>query len=122
MPSVVYEQSERIVTITMSRPEAMNSIDPETHQALIEAWTRFRDDDDAWVAILTGAGEKSFSAGADLKKMIPAAFGRKGGGRGHNVEYLRRTLAHMHEIGVRDPHLDWVLARAQVLRLRMRRS
>ena len=53
----------------------MNAIDPETHEALIEAWTRFRDDDDAWVAIFTGAGERSFSAGADLKKMIPAAFG-----------------------------------------------
>ena len=84
MSTVIYEQKERIVTITMNRPEALNSIDPETHQALIEAWTRFRDDEDAWVAILTGAGEKSFSAGADLKKMIPAAFARKGGGRAHN--------------------------------------
>ena len=84
MASVLYEQSDRIVTITMNRPDAMNAIDPETHAALIEAWSRFRDDEDAWVAILTGAGEKSFSAGADLKKMIPAAFARKGGGRGHN--------------------------------------
>jgi (E)-benzylidenesuccinyl-CoA hydratase len=84
MASVLYEQSERIVTITINRPDAMNAIDPETHTALIEAWSRFRDDDNAWVAILTGAGEKSFSAGADLKKMIPAAFARKGGGRGHN--------------------------------------
>lgn len=85
MASVLYEQSDRIVTITINRPDAMNAIDPETHSALIEAWSRFRDDEDAWVAILTGAGEKSFSAGADLKKMIPAAFARKGGGRGHNV-------------------------------------
>src|SRR6266508_2891933 len=84
MPLVLYEQSDRLVTITINRPEAMNAIDPETNQALIDAWTRFRDDDSAWVAILTGAGEKSFSAGADLKKMIPAAFARSGGGRGHN--------------------------------------
>jgi E-phenylitaconyl-CoA hydratase len=84
MDSVLYEQKERIVTITINRPDAMNAIDPETHQALIEAWTRFRDDDEAWVAILTGAGERAFSAGADLKKLIPAAFGRKGGGRAHN--------------------------------------
>src|SRR6266542_2790071 len=75
MPSVLYEQSDRLVTITINRPEAMNAIDPETNQALIDAWTRFRDDDSAWVAILTGAGEKSFSAGADLKKMIPAING-----------------------------------------------
>lgn len=81
MSTVLYEQKDRVVTITINRPEAMNAIDPETHQALIEAWTRFRDDDSAWVAILTGAGDRAFSAGADLKKMIPAAFA---GGRGYN--------------------------------------
>lgn len=73
MPSVLYEQTGQIVTITLNRPEAMNAIDPETQQELIQAWTRFRDDDSAWVAILTGAGERAFSAGADLKKMIPRA-------------------------------------------------
>jgi len=71
MASVLYEQKDKIVTITINRPDAMNAIDPETHQALIDAWARFRDDASAWVAILTGAGEKAFSAGADLKKMIP---------------------------------------------------
>jgi len=74
MPPVLYEQKDKIVTITLNRPEAMNSVDPETQEALIEAWTRFRDDDTAWVAILTGAGEKAFSAGADLKKLIPRTF------------------------------------------------
>ncbi len=81
MPTVLYEQKDRVVTITINRPEAMNAIDPETHQALVDAWIRFRDDEAAWVAILTGAGDKAFSAGADLKKMIPAAFT---GGRGYN--------------------------------------
>ena len=81
MSTVLYEHKDRIVTITMNRPEAMNAIDPEMNQALIDAWARFRDDESAWVAILTGAGEKSFSAGADLKKMIPAAFAKSGGGR-----------------------------------------
>jgi E-phenylitaconyl-CoA hydratase len=79
MSTVLYEQKDRIVTITINRPDAMNAIDPETQERLIEAWTRFRDDSEAWVAILTGAGEKSFSAGADLKKLIPAAFARDGG-------------------------------------------
>ena len=74
MPPVLYEQKDKIVTITLNRPEAMNSVDPETQEALVRAWTRFRDDDSAWVAILTGAGDKAFSAGADLKKMIPRAF------------------------------------------------
>ena len=40
---------------------------------------------------------------------------RCAGERGHNLEYLQRTLSHMHELGVRDPHLDRVLARAQAL-------
>ena len=84
MSTVLYEVKDRIATITLNRPEAMNSIDPETQHALVEAWTRFRDDSDAWVAILTGAGDKAFSAGADLKKLIPAAFARSGGGA-HNT-------------------------------------
>jgi len=74
MSSVLYEQKDKIVTITINRPEAMNSVDPETQAALVDAWTRFRDDDSAWVAVLTGAGEKAFSAGADLKKLIPRVF------------------------------------------------
>src|SRR5207237_9544559 len=87
MPSVLYAHTDRLVTITINRPEAMNAIDPETHQALIDAWTRFRDDDTAWVAILTGAGDRAFSAGADLKKLIPAVFAaepQRGRGRHHN--------------------------------------
>jgi E-phenylitaconyl-CoA hydratase len=79
MASVLYEQKDRVVTITINRPDAMNAIDPETHAALVEAWTRFRDDPTAWVAILTGAGDRAFSAGADLKKMMPAALSRAGG-------------------------------------------
>ena len=87
MSTVLYEQKDKIVTITINRPEAMNSVDPETQQALIDAWIRFRDDDEAWVAILTGAGDKAFSAGADLKKLIPAAFG-KGRTGTHNTHGL----------------------------------
>src|SRR2546422_1310629 len=81
MATVLYEQKDRVVTITMNRPEAMNAIDPETHEALVAAWTRFRDDDSAWVAILTGAGDKAFSAGAGLEKKIPGALR---GSRGDN--------------------------------------
>src|SRR6266852_123034 len=83
MSTVLYEQSGRVATITINRPDAMNALDAETNQALSEAWTRFRDDGQAWVAILTGAGEKSFSAGADLKRLIPASYGRGVERRGH---------------------------------------
>ena len=84
MSTVLYEQQDRIVTITINRPEAMNAVDPETQEALVSAWTRFRDDDSAWVAILTGAGERAFSAGADLKKLVPGLFAR-GGAAPHNA-------------------------------------
>jgi len=84
MSTVLYEQTDRIVTITLNRPEALNSVDPETQEALVQAWSRFRDDDSAWVAILTGAGDRAFSAGADLKKFVPAEFA-KGGAAPHNT-------------------------------------
>jgi enoyl-CoA hydratase/carnithine racemase len=82
--AILYEQQERVVTITLNRPQAMNAIDPETHQELVEAWLRFRDDPEAWVAILTGAGERAFCAGADLKKLIPLVFAPDGRPRTHN--------------------------------------
>lgn len=93
MATVLYEQRDRIVTITLNRPEAMNAIDPEAHEALVAAWTRFRDDDDAWVAILTGAGDRAFSAGADLKKFVPAELGaRASGGDGLGLGGITRGL------------------------------
>jgi enoyl-CoA hydratase/carnithine racemase len=68
---IIYEKKDKLAIITINRPEAMNAIDPETSEELGKVWTDFRDDPNLWVAILTGAGDKAFSAGADLKKMIP---------------------------------------------------
>lgn len=70
MSKVLYEVRERIAYVTINRPEAKNAIDPETHELLWAAWERFRDEDAADVAILTGAGD-AFCAGADLKEYIP---------------------------------------------------
>ena len=67
MSKVLYDRQGHVVTITINRPEVMNALDFETGDLLVEAWCRFRDDDDAYVAIITGAGDRSFSAGADLK-------------------------------------------------------
>jgi enoyl-CoA hydratase/carnithine racemase len=64
--------SEHVMAITVNRPEAMNALDIAHNRMLREAWQRFIADADAHVAILTGAGEKSFCAGADLKSLIPA--------------------------------------------------
>ncbi len=68
----------RILVLTMDRPEAMNAIDPEMGQQLVAALTRIDEDPDIWVGVITGAGQRAFSAGADLKRMhgggAPAAF------------------------------------------------
>jgi crotonobetainyl-CoA hydratase len=64
MAVVEYEKQGHLVTVTLNRPERLNSIDLEMLTGLRDAWRRYQDDDDAWVAILTGAG-RAFSAGAD---------------------------------------------------------
>ena len=71
MAKVLYEKRDRIAYLTINRPEARNAIDPDVHRAMIEAWGEFRDDEDVDVAILTGAGDEAFCAGADLKTYIP---------------------------------------------------
>jgi len=69
--ALIYEKKENIAYITINRPEVMNAMDPETYQELSQAWIDVRDDPDVWCAIITGAGDKAFSAGADLRKTIP---------------------------------------------------
>jgi enoyl-CoA hydratase len=67
---LLYEPRGPITVITINRPERMNAIGPQTHRELVDAWGRFRDDDEALVGILTGAGEEAFSAGGDLKAAL----------------------------------------------------
>ncbi|WP_312470235.1 enoyl-CoA hydratase-related protein [Neobacillus sp.] len=64
--NIKYEKENHIVTITINRPEVHNCINNETNLELHHAFKKFRDDDDAFVAIYTGAGDKAFSAGWDL--------------------------------------------------------
>ena len=64
---IAYEERGATRIIRFNRPEVRNCIGPTTHRELVEAWTRFRDDDQAKVAIITGTGDKAFSTGGDLK-------------------------------------------------------
>ncbi|HMO53986.1 MAG TPA: enoyl-CoA hydratase-related protein [Tepidiformaceae bacterium] len=64
--TVLYAREGRIATITYNRPEALNAINGELREDLDAAWATFRDDEEAWVAIVTGAG-RAFSAGPDLR-------------------------------------------------------
>ena len=66
MSLVTYELSDHIATITLNRPEAGNAINGALREELNAAWNRFRDEEDAWVAILTANG-RVFCAGGDLK-------------------------------------------------------
>jgi enoyl-CoA hydratase len=70
MPIHYEDLGEHIVRITIDRPEAKNSLDLYHFRDLANAWRRFRDEGDAWVAIITGVG-RNFMSGADLKTYIP---------------------------------------------------
>jgi len=69
--AIVYEKKGKVAVITLNRPEAFNTLDPQTFGELGQALADFRDDDERWVAIITGAGERAFCAGADVKIMLP---------------------------------------------------
>lgn len=64
---VKVEKRDHITFVTINRPEVMNALHAEANQELGQAMNEFRDDADAWVAVMTGEGERAFSAGNDLK-------------------------------------------------------
>jgi enoyl-CoA hydratase/carnithine racemase len=64
--AVLYELDGHVATITYNRPEALNAVNGEMRRGLNAAFSRFRDDEEAWVAIVTGSG-RAFSAGGDLR-------------------------------------------------------
>jgi enoyl-CoA hydratase/carnithine racemase len=66
---IKYEVSDGIAWLTINRPEARNALNMAARDAFGEACRSFADDDDAQVLVLTGAGDKAFCAGADLKEM-----------------------------------------------------
>jgi len=69
--AVDYEKEGKVAIFTINRPEAMNALNLETMRELRDAMTDFRDDPELWVGIVTGAGEKAFCGGADIKNTLP---------------------------------------------------
>lgn len=67
---LIYEKSDGIATITLNRPEALNAFSKEVIEEILHALEDIRNDETIRVVVLTGAGEKAFSAGADIKGMI----------------------------------------------------
>ncbi len=72
--AVLFEIHERVATITLNRPDALNAINAELGAGLMEALRRVRADDEIRVAVLTGNG-RAFCAGADLRSRSPGASG-----------------------------------------------
>ena len=96
MSSLEYEKRDGIARLTLNRPEKRNAMDPETMVRLADAWKDFAADDEMRVAIVTGAGDKAFSAGADLARMAPLLTGD----REPEDEWDRRMLEEKGLTGV----------------------
>jgi enoyl-CoA hydratase/carnithine racemase len=73
MIEIGYESRDRIAYVTLNRPTTKNAVTPEMHEELCRVWADFRDNDEADVAIMTGAGD-AFCAGADLATYVPINY------------------------------------------------
>lgn len=69
--AVLYEVADGVATVTINRPDAMNAADATVRDGLREAFDRAADDEDVRAVLLTGAGERAFCVGQDLKELLP---------------------------------------------------
>ena len=103
--AIHYDKEGHVVTITIDRPEARNSLDLEHFGRLADCWVRFRDDEDARVAILTGVGDV-YCFGADLKKFVSVITERAGelaaGGATAKMDGSEYTMEHSLVAVLRD--------------------
>lgn len=73
---ITTEQRGNILLVTMNRPEVYNAVHPPMHEEMSACWDAFAAAEDQWVAVLTGAGDKAFTAGNDLKYTASKGKGR----------------------------------------------
>lgn len=86
------ERDGHIFIVTLNRPERMNALHSPAHYELDAIWNEFESDPDLWVGILTGAGERAFSAGNDLKYQAEGgALDKAASGFGGLTERFDRT-------------------------------
>ena len=76
-PGFLYEKRESIAYLTFNRPQVRNAVSPEVLCRLTDAWQDYAEDDSLRVAIITGAGDRAFTAGADLGSLIPLFSGAR---------------------------------------------
>lgn len=89
MPKVLYEKNGHVALMTINRPEVRNAFDPETLCLMADTFEEVRRDDGVRVVVVTGAGDRAFSAGADLGRLIPLMSGA----RAAEDEFDRRLKA-----------------------------
>lgn len=86
-PRVHYRKEGHVAYVTLNRPHVLNAMDLRMHEELKAVWDDFEADDALWVAVLSGAGDRAFSVGQDLKETAarngagtaePATFGSRG--------------------------------------------
>jgi len=97
------EKKDRVTLLTINRPEVMNAISPPTTVEMDRAISEYRDDPEQWVCIITGAGEKAFSAGNDLKYTAKH-------GMGELMEVMQNVKSGFAGITTRDDLFKPVIA------------
>lgn len=85
MADLLVEKRDHVLCLTINRSQAMNALDWPTADALRQELVRFRDDDDLYVALLTGAGTRAFCTGVDMKR-----FDQEWPGAGKGADWYRR--------------------------------
>ncbi|MDY6907508.1 MAG: enoyl-CoA hydratase-related protein [Chloroflexota bacterium] len=98
MPAVIHEKKGHTLYITLNRPDSRNAINTEAARGLAEAWDILRDDPDVWTAIVTGAGDKAFSAGADLKEIAAMRMQAEEGGQSAESTLLQLVPMRKPEV------------------------
>src|SRR4029453_5716888 len=90
------ETEGHLLIVTINRPEVMNALHPMANQELSDIFDEFAANPELWVAIITGAGDKAFSAGNDLK--YHADLRAKPGGRPHSPPKGFGGLTNRHDL------------------------
>ncbi len=114
MSDVLFDaRDDGVAIITINRPEARNAMSKGVREGLFDAWERFEKDDALRVAILTGAGERAFCAGGDLKEMSQMALAVPPRGMfpvpGDTIEVTKPTIAAVNGVAYAG---GWLLAQA----------
>lgn len=106
-------RTDGIAVITLNRPETRNALSKEIRDGLFAAWDRFERDPNLRVAILTGAGEKAFCAGGDLKEMVERQLAVPPRDMfpvpGDNIEVSKPTIAAVNGVAFAG---GWMIAQA----------